>query len=138
MGLLVPGEQGFVDARLADIEKRLKERDRRLFLTIGRVVDKLTKRVVKEKVEVRWRADNGKEHFIGSWSPEETDRILRDIARLDQEAHDTEDVQDRIDRHNDEKERYWDDHYRDTVMRMMDHYTHATRAGKDFFGQAGL
>lgn len=136
--LLVPGETGFVDARLATIEKRLQERDRRLFLTIGRVVDRYTKRVVAEKVEVRWRADDGKEHFIGSWDPEETERIHYDIARLDQEATPADEQITRIEKHNEEKNKAVDDQYRETVLRMMDHYMHAHREHKDFFGQAGV
>jgi hypothetical protein len=129
--LTVPIRGGWLDSRIPDIAKRLRERDPNLSITA-----RCSKDGTVQAYEAWWKDPNGKESRVASWGPHEVDRILHDVALMDAAVAGHVPAIDRIEAKEAKMQKDASDKFLDTYNAMIEHWARLERdigEGKHFF-----
>lgn len=125
--LRLPDGNISMSADWEDLDRKLRDGDGlnwtgdpRLWLGIGTVKDRRTKRVVGHRLEV-WRDnEDGSTSIIGTWHPGELYRVLYDLAPMRLGAPGVTSVIDRIDAANEEFEKQRSQEFLDNMAPQVE------------------
>lgn len=138
-GLYKPHAGGYIDSRLAEIERRIQEDDPRLYMRVGYITDQFGRKV-DERAEVRRHNEDGTDTEIGAWMPSEVGQIPTELRMMRLGVAGHESVLDRIDRHNAALERSRGTAFRESYGEMLEHFSalvHDRTQPRNTFYQVG-